>query len=150
MCPVHAKVSAVEEFPVPTTKKELMRFLGLVGYYRCFCRNFSTVVASLTDLLKTKSKYIWSTSCQQAFTDVKTLLCSAPVLLAPRLDQPFTLYVDASHVGAGVVLLQVDGKGIEHPVSFYSKKFNAYQLNYSVRKRSIGLSFGSATFQCVP
>ena len=109
-----------------------MRFLGLVGYYRCFCRNFSTVVASLTDLLKIKSKYIWSTSCQQAFTVVKTLLCSAPVLLAPRLDQPFTLHVDASHVGAGAVLLQADGKGIEHPVSFYSKKFNAYQLNYSV------------------
>jgi hypothetical protein len=130
--PVHAKVTAVEEFPVPTTKKELMRFLGLVGYYRCFCCNFSTVVASLTDLLKIKSKYIWSTSCQQAFTVVKTLLCSAPVLLAPRLDQPFTLHVDASHVGAGAVLLQADGKGIEHPVSFYSKKFNAYQLNYSV------------------
>ena len=130
--PVHAKVTAVEEFPVPTTKKELMRFLGLVGYYRCFCCNFSTVVASLTDLLKIKSKYIWSTSCQKAFTVVKTLLCSAPVLLAPRLDQPFTLHVDASHVGAGAVLLQADGKGIEHPVSFYSKKFNAYQLNYSV------------------
>ena len=106
--------------------------LGLVSYYRCFCRNFSTVVASLTDLLKTKSKYIWSTSCQQAFTDVKTLLCSAPVLLPPRLDQPFTLYVDASHVGAGAVPLQADGKGIEHPISFFSKKFNAYQLNYSV------------------
>lgn len=45
--PVYPKVSAIE-FPVPTTKKELMRFLGLVTYYRCFCRNFSTEVASLT------------------------------------------------------------------------------------------------------
>lgn len=35
--PVDAKVSAITEFPAPTTKKELMRFLGLVGYYRCFC-----------------------------------------------------------------------------------------------------------------
>ncbi len=52
--PVRAKVEAIDQFPSPTTKKELMRFLGLVGYYRGFCRNFSTVVAPLTDLLKAK------------------------------------------------------------------------------------------------
>lgn len=54
--PVYANVSVVDKFPVPTTKKELMRFLGLVGYYRCFCHNFSTLVAPLTDLLKAKSQ----------------------------------------------------------------------------------------------
>ncbi len=32
--PVHAKVQAIQNFPFPTTEKELMRFLGLVGYYR--------------------------------------------------------------------------------------------------------------------
>lgn len=54
--PVYAKVSAVDEFPVSTTKKELMRFLGLVGYYGCFCRNFSTVLAPLPDLTEGKIK----------------------------------------------------------------------------------------------
>lgn len=57
--PLRAKVQAVEQYPPPATKKELMRFLGLVGYYRGFCRNFSTVVAPMTDLLKAKAKYIW-------------------------------------------------------------------------------------------
>lgn len=130
--PVMEKVTAVAQFPTPTTKKELMRFLGLVGYYRCFCRNFSSVVAPLTDLLKSKIKFIWSPSCQQAFEEVKALLCSSPVLLAPRFDQPFKLHVDASHVGAGAVLLQADDNGVDHPVCFFSKKFNSYQLNYSV------------------
>lgn len=49
--------------PLLKKKKELIRFLGLVGYYRCFCRNFSTVVAQLTDLLKAKAKFVWSPSC---------------------------------------------------------------------------------------
>uniref|UniRef100_A0A3B3XS13 ribonuclease H n=1 Tax=Poecilia mexicana TaxID=48701 RepID=A0A3B3XS13_9TELE len=62
--PVSAKVEAIEKYPVPTTKEELMKFLGLVGYYRAFCRNFSTVVAPLTDLLKSNVKYIWSSVCQ--------------------------------------------------------------------------------------
>lgn len=44
--PVRAKVEAIDGFPSPTTK-ELMRFLGLVGYCRGICRNCSTVVAHL-------------------------------------------------------------------------------------------------------
>ena len=48
------------------------------------------------------------------------------------MDHPFELQVDASDVGAGAVLLQKDTNGVDRPVSFYSKKFNAFQLNYSV------------------
>lgn len=39
---VQAKVTAIQKYPLPTTKKELQRFPGLVGSYRSFCRNFST------------------------------------------------------------------------------------------------------------
>ncbi len=38
VCPVEAKVQAVKHFPQPSTKKELMRFLGMAGYYRAFCK----------------------------------------------------------------------------------------------------------------
>lgn len=65
--PVQAKVEAVQTFPVPQMKRELMHFLGLVGYYRAFCRNFSDVVAPLTDLLKKHVRFVWSESCQSAF-----------------------------------------------------------------------------------
>lgn len=130
--PVQAKVHAVEQFPVPVTKKELMRFLGLVGYYRCFCRDFSSVVAPLTNLLRKDVKFVWSSLCQQAFDQVKSLLCDAPVLAAPCLQKPFELFVDASGVGAGAVLTQRDQLGICRPVSYFSKKFNKHQLNYSV------------------
>lgn len=49
--PDEEKVRTIEYYTVPTSKKELMRFLGLVGYYRSFCRNFSEVVSPLRDLL---------------------------------------------------------------------------------------------------
>ncbi|XP_027894500.1 uncharacterized protein LOC114157600 [Xiphophorus couchianus] len=113
--PVEAKVTSILQYPVPTTKKELKRFLGLVGYYRSFCKNFFTVVSPLTDLLKDKVKYTWSASCQKAFDDLKSVLCSSPVLAAPRLDHPFDLHVDASDVGAGAVLFQQDDDGVDRP-----------------------------------
>ena len=88
------------------------------------------MVAPLTDLLKAKAEYIWSSMCQNAFDRVKALLCSAPVLA--RFDQPFKLHVDASNVGVGAVLLQENVEGVDCPVSFFSRKFNKHQYNYSV------------------
>ena len=46
--PINAKVEAIVSFPVPTNKNQLMRFLGMVGYYRKFCKNFAIVAESLT------------------------------------------------------------------------------------------------------
>lgn len=119
-------------YPVPTSKKELMRFLGLVGYYCSFCPNFSTVVASLTNLLKKNTSSVWSSHCQAAFKCVKNLICSFPVLATPVYDKLFKIQVDASEVGARAVLLQEGKGGVDHPVCFFSCKFNCHQLNYSV------------------
>lgn len=44
----------------------------------------------------------------------------------------FSLHVDASKVGAGAVLMKTNEDGVECPVSFFSKKFNSHQLNYSI------------------
>ncbi len=102
--PLSAKVQAICDYPVPITKKELMCFLGLVGYYRSFCRNFSSVVAPLTDHLKAKAKFVWSTNCALAFDNVKSLLCTSAVLVAPCFEISFSLQVDTSQVGEGAVL----------------------------------------------
>ena len=90
-------------FQLPPLQKELMRFLGMVGYYRGFCKNLSSVVAPLTKLLSLKVEFDWCSQCQHAFVNVKNLISSAPFLAAPRLGDPFHLQVDASNLGAGAV-----------------------------------------------
>ncbi len=57
-------------------------------------------------------------------------MCNAPVLMAPDCTQHFKLEVDSSALGAGAVI-QEDFNGIEQPISYYSRKFNKHQLNYS-------------------
>ncbi len=138
--PVEAKVTAVAEFPIPTTRKELRRFLGMAGYYRNFYKNFSTVINPLTSLLSPSCPFEWNDACQTAFDNVKALLCNAPVLVAPDCAKSFTLEIDASLVGVGAVLIQEDARGIEHPVCFFSRKFNKHQLNYStIEKETLAL-----------
>ena len=60
----------------------------------------------------------------------------------------FKLAVDASDTGAGSVLMQEDGNGVDHPVSYFSKKFNKYQKNYStIEKECLSLILALQHFE---
>lgn len=145
---VTAKVQAILDFPPPQTRRDLRRFLGMSGYYRAFCKNFAAVVAPLTNLVSPLIPFVWSSDCQSAFESAKALLCSAPVLAAPDFTRPFKLEVDASACGAGAVLLQEDGRSIDHPVSYFSKKFVKHQLHYStIEKEALALLLALQHFE---
>ena len=135
--PPRAKVEAIQSFSPPQSRKAIQRFLGMIGYYRRFIKDYSTVLAPLTDLLRKDKKFHWSEECSQAFADVKTLLSNHPILRAPDFTRPFILACDASDVGAGAVLMQRQDNGIEHPVSYFSKKFDKAQRNYSVVEKEL-------------
>lgn len=129
--PVSVKVETISNFPRSESKKQLMRFLGMAGYYRRFCPNFAAVTEPLTQLLSKRVKFMWSERCDRAFKELKAMLLSAPVLAATDFKSPFKLAVDASNVAAGAVLLQEGDEGVEHPVCYFSKKFSKSQRNYS-------------------
>lgn len=129
-------------------RKTLRRFLGMAGYYWSFRLNFSTVIRPLTDLLSPKNDFVWTPECQQAFENAKSLLCHSPVLAAPDLSRPFKLEIDASAVGAGAVLLQEDVDGVDHPESYFSKKFNRHQIHYStIEQETLALLWALQHFE---
>ena len=104
--PLDAKIQTIAKFPIPTSWEELARFLGMAGYYRNFCLNFSEIAAPLTNLLSNKVKFVWTDDCQLAFDKVKLLLQKSPVLKSPDYEKPFKLIIDSSDVGTGSVLVQ--------------------------------------------
>ena len=46
-----------------------MRFLGMAGYYRKFCNNFSVIAEPLTNLLSKKMRFKWISDCQNVWRD---------------------------------------------------------------------------------
>ena len=146
--PVNAKVDAIADFPQPTTKKHVMRLLGMAGYYRKFCPNFSSITEPLTQLLRKDMKFVWTEQCQSAFEKLKAMLQNAPVLSAPDFSRPFKLAVDASDVAAGAVLLQEGQDGVDHPTCYFSRKFNKHQRNYStIEKECLALVLALQHFE---
>uniref|UniRef100_UPI003EBE0B76 reverse transcriptase/ribonuclease H family protein n=1 Tax=Klebsiella pneumoniae TaxID=573 RepID=UPI003EBE0B76 len=134
--PRMVKVQAINDFPSPDSKKVLMRFLGMAGYYRKFVPNFADVVYPLTNLLGKNVKFNWTPTCEKSFNKLKSILMNEPVLVAPNFNLPFKIAVDASDYGAGAVLLQ-DKDNLEHPVCYFSKKFNQYQRKYSTIEKEL-------------
>ncbi|XP_076032941.1 uncharacterized protein LOC143020409 [Oratosquilla oratoria] len=147
--PIAAKITAILQYPAPSDKKGVMKVLGMAGYYRRFCSNFSSVVAPLTDLLSTKTSFKWTQACQDSFESVKALLANAPVLRAPDLQRPFTIHVDASEVGAGAVLLQEGEEDrVLHPVFYFPKKFLKAQRKYAtIEKEALALIMDLEAFR---
>ena len=111
----------------------------MAGYYRKFCDNISVIAKPLTTL-HARTRFKWTSDCQNAFDKQKVLLRSEPVLLAPNSNKEFKLAVDASD-GVGDVLLQEDDTGVDHPVCYFSKMFNKRQTNYSTEEKNVCLSF---------
>ncbi|KAF8766374.1 Retrovirus-related Pol polyprotein like [Argiope bruennichi] len=132
------KVQAIKNFPTPTTKTQVRAFLGLAGYYRRYIPEFSVIAAPLTDLLKgkiRKSTVDWNEACQKAFDKLKDKLTGNPVLYSPDFTKPFILQCDASNIGVGAVLSQLNDKNEEHPIMFSSKKFSKTEQKYSTTER---------------
>ena len=53
---VEAKVGAISDVPMPSGKRQLMRFLSMAGYYRKFCNNFSIIAEPLPNSLAKASR----------------------------------------------------------------------------------------------
>lgn len=125
-----SKINAVTGWPAPTTNKELQRFLGFAHFYRRFIRNYSTVAAPLTVLLRGKPrKFTWPENAQDAFKKLKSSFTTAPILKHPDPDLPFIVEEDASDCGIRAVLSQHYGSpGKLHPCAFFSRKLTSAEI----------------------
>ncbi|KAL0161008.1 hypothetical protein M9458_044733, partial [Cirrhinus mrigala] len=133
------KVEAVLNWPQPSTLRELQRFLGFANFYRRFIRNFSTVAAPLTAMVKKgSSRLIWPQAALQAYDELRQRFSSAPILHHPDPERPFVVEVDASSTGVGAVLSQRQGEPPKlFPCTYYSHKLTPAECNYDVGNREL-------------
>ncbi len=127
------KVESVLNWPQPTTVKELQR-LGFANFYRRLIRDFSTIAAPLTSMLRGNKRHLlWSPSATMAFQQLKERFTSTPILHHPDPEFEFFVEVDASNKGIGAILSQCQGNPPKLFVcAFYSRKLNSAEQNYDV------------------
>lgn len=142
------KIAAVVNYPRPKNERDIIAFIGLIGYYRRFIKDFASRTKPLTELLKKDSKFEWTESQEKAFKELTKALCTKPVLCYPDFSKPFIVSTDASSIAIGAVLSQLHN-GNEHPVAYASRQLNKAEKNYGATERELlALVWVTKYFRC--
>jgi len=128
------KVNKVLSWPVPKNLTQVRSFVGLCAYYRRFIPNFSTLAKPLFSLTEKSQEFKWGEPQAKSFSALKIALTQAPILAYPKTGAQYILDTDASNVGIGAVLSQVQD-GEERVIAYASKTLHQAQRNYCVTRR---------------
>ncbi|GJX67328.1 reverse transcriptase domain-containing protein [Tanacetum coccineum] len=131
-----AKIDIIAKLPYPTNVKGVRSFLGHVGFYRRFIKDFSKIARPMNQLLMKDAKFIFSNECMQAFNILKNKLTYAPVIISPNWNIDFELMCDASNYAVGAVLGQHIDKKFR-PIYYASKTMNGAQEHYTTTEKEL-------------
>ena len=134
------KLSAVRNATPPINVHQVRQFLGLANFFRTHIRNFSLMSSPLNVL--TRKDTVWRggplpPAALRSFNELRTALCSEPVVNYPRNNRPYALIVDAAsgndknEGGLGSVLCQADDKGELHVIAYASRSLSKHEKNYT-------------------
>ena len=142
-----AKIEAIKKLPPPSLVKGIRSFLGHVGFFRQFIKDFSRIAKPLSSLLVQGTPFDFVKECVQAFSILKDTLVSVPIVVAPDWDLSFELMCDASDSVIGVVLGQKRDM-IFQVIHYASRTLNDAQLNYAtMEKEPLAIFFAFDKFR---
>ena len=138
MLPRRKGVEEIAWMGPPMIYTGVRKFIGTVGYFHHFIKNFAQIAKPLNHLLgdcKLKNHLIsLMAAAEEAFYTLKKKCATAPVLAFADLKRPFLLETDASKYGLGTVLQQVQEDGKYHPVAYANCALHGSKANYHSSK----------------
>ena len=84
-------VNAIHEMPPPENQSQLQQFLGVVTCLSPFNPSLSTHTAPQQELLKMDSEFMWNTTYEEAFNQIKKLVSKDTTLQYFDLQKPVTV-----------------------------------------------------------
>jgi hypothetical protein len=133
------KVTNAQEWPIPTTGKDIQQFLGLVNYFHQYLPKAPLLAEPLNALRNHQGRLgnLWTDAHTTSFNKIKESLVLAPYLFSPRPDLPFHVATDASDVGIGAVLYQIDTDGTILHNGFMARALSKSERNYQITKKEL-------------
>ena len=123
--------------PRPDSKKSLRSFLGMAGYLRGYIPRYSDYTAHMFDLLKKDTQFAWNEDHERDFIMLKKAVAHTTTLQPIRAELPFLIYTDASELGIGAALMQVEEDGREVPIEYASYKFRNAETRWDTRETEL-------------
>lgn len=129
------KLQALRDITVPTTKRQVRSFLGLINFFRRFLHYSALDTPNLHQISGKNSHWFWDENTQLEFDTLKSALLNAPLLSHPDFSLDFCLATDSSRTALGAHLFQIveeNGKQVQHHIAFASRTLSASEKNYAI------------------
>jgi len=133
--PDPAKIEKIKNLKQPINVKGVRSVLGLCSYYRRFIKGFSKIAKPMNELLQKDKKFEWTEKQQEAFETLKSKLIEQPILAYPDFTKEFILITDASGMGLGAVLSQLNDKNKETVIAYASRSLTPAEKNYPITEQ---------------
>ena len=94
--PIAEKLHAMHDWEAPNSVKDIRSFLGFANYYRRFILGHVGIASALVQLIRKNIECHWGPVQRRAFSELKSALCNAPLLIFPDQKLPYIVVTDAS------------------------------------------------------
>ena len=135
--PIHSKIAAIHKIPSPTGKIALMSFIGAFTFYTKFIDNLHINLKPFYNLLHENTIWKWTDEHERLFQKLKMSLTSETELTIPNTKHPFFITVDASLIGLGAVLFQLNEQNKMKVISNNSRILNPQEQKLSTLDREL-------------
>ena len=130
------KADSSSELAPPDKVNGVRQFVGFIGYYRRFVKDFAELAEPLVALTRKGVPFVWTDQQQAAFEALKACLVCAPILGFSTEDGRFVLDTDASLFAVGGVLSQLQKEG-EVVIAYASRSLRLSQRRYCTTRRAM-------------
>ena len=126
------KVEAIQNYPLPTTPKEVERFLEMVTWLKQFIPRSSSLTTHLrkAKVMDLKKFSLFQESIKEIHL-LKELLTSETCMAHPDFSKEFFIHVDAGKLGLGAILTQMDQDGRHRVIEYASQTLTETQQKYT-------------------
>ena len=128
--PIHSKIAAIHKVPSPTGKVALISFIGALNFYTKFIEKLH--INHMRTLLGNGQ-----TNTKVFSKNLKCLSLLKQKLTIPNKKHPFFITVDASLIGLGAVLFQLNEQNKMKVISYNSRILNPQEQKLSTLDREL-------------
>ena len=107
LSPIASRIDDIRNLKTPGSKTEILRVLGIMGFYHTYFLNFHINAKPIYDLTKDTTLFKWLPEHEKIFTDLEQRFCHDIFNAFPSNYHPFHIHADSSHnLRTGCVLIQ--------------------------------------------
>ena len=128
--PSKEKIFAIENAKPPKNVSEARSFLGLVQYSSRFIPDLATLARPIQYLVKKSIRFVWGQEHEHAFYQLKKAITHPDVLAYFKNDCKTRIVTDASPMGLGAVLTQLQDD-FWRVISYASRSLTNVESRYS-------------------